>query len=148
MTPQTLTAPDRITAGKLEIAVTRVPRTRAMPRAKDLGFGRVFTDHMFAMDYEEGKGWFDARIIPYGPIAMDPGASALQYGQAMFDGCKAFRAMDGRILLFRNERHAARLSEGAPRLGMVAPDRETISAAMKTMVGFERDWVPSEPGTS
>jgi branched-chain amino acid aminotransferase len=148
MTSATLTTPDRITVGKLDIAVTRVPRTRALPRASELGFGRIFTDHMFAMDYEEGKGWFGARIIPYGPISMDPAASALQYGQAMFDGCKAFRAKDGRVLLFRNDRHAARLAEGAPRLGMVAPDREIISAAMKTMVAFERDWVPSEPGTS
>ncbi|HQZ16467.1 MAG TPA: branched chain amino acid aminotransferase, partial [Vicinamibacteria bacterium] len=73
-----------------------------MPKAAELGFGRIFTDHMFAMDYEEGRGWFDARIVPYGPIAMDPGASALHYGQAMFDGCKAFRAKDGRVLLFRN----------------------------------------------
>jgi len=87
MTSTTLTAPDQITAGKLEIKVTRVPRTRAMPSAKDLGFGRIFTDHMFAMDYEEGRGWFNARIVPYGPIPMDPGASALHYGQALFDGC-------------------------------------------------------------
>lgn len=148
MTSTTLTAPDQITAGKLDIKVTRVPRTRVMPKAADLGFGRIFTDHMFAMDYEEGRGWFDARIVPYGPIPMDPGASALHYGQAMFDGCKAFRAKDGRVLLFRNKRHAARMSEGAPRLGMPAPDPDTIHEAMKALVDFERDWVPNEPGTS
>jgi len=116
----TALTPDVITAGKLEISVTRVPRTRAMPPAKELGFGRIFTDHMFAMDYEEGRGWFDARIIPYGPIALDPGASALHYGQAMFDGLKAFHAQDGRVLLFRGQRHAARMSDGAPRLGMAS----------------------------
>lgn len=148
MTSTTLNPPDQIVAGKLDIRVTRIPRTRVMPKAAELGFGRIFTDHMFAMDYEEGLGWFDARIIPYGPIAMDPGASALQYGQAMFDGCKAFRSKDGRILLFRGQRHAARLSDGAPRLGMVAPDRELVHEAMKTLVHFERDWVPSEPGTA
>ena len=80
--------PDVITTGKLEIKVTRIPRTRVLPPAKELGFGRIFTDHMFAMDYEEGRGWYDARIIPYGPLALDPGASALHYGQAMFDGLK------------------------------------------------------------
>jgi branched-chain amino acid aminotransferase len=148
MTSTTLTAPDQILTGKLDIKVTRVPRTRAMPKAPELGFGRVFTDHMFALDYEEGHGWFDARIVPYGPIAMDPGASALQYGQAMFDGCKAFRAKDGRILFFRGQRHAARLSDGAPRLGMVAPDRETVYQAITTLIHLERDWIPSEPGTS
>ena len=148
MTSTTLNPPDQITAGKLDIKVTRVPRTRVLPPAKELGFGRIFTDHMFAMDYEEGRGWSDARIVPYGPIAMDPGASALHYGQAMFDGCKAFRAKDGRVLLFRGRRHAARISDGAPRLGMVAPDAETVHSAMTALVNFERDWVPSEAGTS
>ena len=144
----TITAPEILRRGALEIRVSSVPRTRPMPAAQDLGFGRIFTDHMFAMDYEEGRGWFDARIVPYGPIPMDPGASALHYGQAMFDGCKAFRSKDGRILLFRGRRHAARLSEGAPRLGMVAPDAEAVRDAMMALVDFERDWVPAEPGTS
>lgn len=148
MTSTTLNPPEVIHAGKLEIQVTRVPRTRTMPGAAELGFGRIFTDHMFAMDYEEGRGWFDARIIPYGPIAMDPGASALHYGQAMFDGLKAFRSKDGKVRLFRGKRHAARLADGAPRLGMVAPDAETIHEAMKALVNFERDWVPAEAGTS
>lgn len=148
MTSTTLNPPDRIAAGKLDIKVTRIPRTRVMPKATELGFGRIFTDHMFAMDYEEGRGWFDARIVPYGPMALDPAASALQYGQAMFDGCKAFRARDGRVLLFRGRRHAARLSDGAPRLGMVAPDREVVHEAMTALIHFERDWVPTEPGTS
>jgi branched-chain amino acid aminotransferase len=148
MTTTTLNPPDQIVTGKLDIKVTRIPRTRKMPSAAELGFGRIFTDHMFAMDYEEGRGWFDARIVPYGPIAMDPGASALHYGQAMFDGCKAFRAADDRVLLFRGRRHAARLSDGAPRLGMVAPSADEIHEAMTSLVHSERDWVPSEPGTS
>lgn len=134
--------------GKLDIKVTRTPRTRTMPVAADLGFGKIFTDHMFIMDYEDGRGWFDARIVPYGPLAIDPGASALHYGQAMFDGCKAFRAKDGRVLLFRGRRHAARLSDGAPRLGMVAPSTEDVYEAMSRLVQLERDWVPAEAGTS
>lgn len=148
MTSTATLIPDAIHAGGLEIKVTRVPRTRSMPKAADLGFGKIFTDHMFAMDYEEGRGWFDARIVPYGPIAMDPGASALHYGQAMFDGCKAFKAKDGRVMLFRGRRHAARLSDGAARLGMVAPSRDQVYEAMVRLVDFERDWVPDEPGTS
>jgi branched-chain amino acid aminotransferase len=148
MTSATLVSQEPVAKGKLDIKVTRIPRTRALPAAKDLGFGRIFTDHMFAMDFEEGRGWFDARIVPYGPIPMDPGASALHYGQAMFDGCKAFRAKDGRILLFRGRRHAQRLTDGAPRLGMVAPDAATVHEAMCALVDFERDWAPKEPGTA
>lgn len=148
MTSTTLNPPDQITVGKLDIKVTSVPRTRSLPPAAELGFGRIFTDHMFAMDYEDGRGWFDARIVPYGPLALDPGASVLHYGQAMFDGLKAFRAKDGTVRLFRGRRHAARLSDGAPRLGMVAPDTDTIYDAMRALVDFERDWVPGEPGTS
>lgn len=148
MTSTTLTAPETSTASKIQIAITRAPRTRTMPKASALGFGKVFTDHMFAMDYEEGRGWFGARIVPHGPISLDPGASCLQYGQAMFDGCKAFRTKDGRVQFFRGRRHAARLAHGAPRLDMVAPDAESIYQAMSALVDFERDWVPSEPGTS
>lgn len=147
----TITAPaptePNITS-KLDIKITRVPRTRAMPKADDLGFGRIFADHMFAMNYKEGRGWFDARIVPHGPISIDPGASSLHYGQAMFDGCKAFRASDGRVLLFRGRRHAARMTDGAPRLGMVAPDADTIHQAMMALVDLERDWVPKDPGTA
>ena len=148
MTSTTLNPLDTATIGQLDIKVTRVPRTRVMPKAADLGFGKIFTDHMFAMDYEDGRGWFDARIVPYGPIAMDPGASALHYGQAMFDGCKAFRAKDGRVLLFRGLRHAARLTDGAPRLGMIAPSTAQVHEAMTRLVDFERDWVPDEAGAS
>jgi branched-chain amino acid aminotransferase len=119
-----------------------------MPSASELGFGRIFTDHMFAMNYEEGRGWSDARITPHGPLSIDPGASALHYGQAMFDGCKAFRSRDERVQLFRGRRHAARMASGAPRLGMVAPDADTIHQAMMALVDFERDWVPAEPGTA
>jgi branched-chain amino acid aminotransferase len=148
MTSSVLATAERITLGKLDVAITKTPRTRAMPPASELGFGRVFTDHMFAMDYDVSRGWFDPRIVPFGPIAMNPAASALHYGQAMFDGCKAFRATDGRVRLFRGRKHAARLSDGAPRLGMVAPDASIVHDAMMALVDFERDWVPSEPGTS
>lgn len=148
MTTATMNPPERIVMGALDISVTRTPRTRPMPSAKDLGFGKIFTDHMFAMNYEEGRGWYDARIVPHGPLSIDPAASALQYGQAMFDGLKAFRARDGRILVFRGARHAARLTNGAPRLGMVAPPADVVHAAISSLVKFEKDWVPSEPGTS
>lgn len=132
----------------LDIRIQAAPRTRTLPAAKDLGFGRHFADHMFAMDYEEGKGWHSARIVPYGNLSLDPAASALHYGQAMFDGLKAFRANDGRILMFRGDRHARRLSEGAPRLGMPGPSPEAIFEAMRALVWHERDWVPSGHGTS
>jgi branched-chain amino acid aminotransferase len=137
-------------AATLPITITSIPRTRPMPRAADLGFGRHFTDHMFAMDYDEDRGWHSARIVPYGSLALDPAAAALHYGQAMFDGLKAFRSQDraGAIRLFRADRHARRLCDGAPRLGMPAPAPEVVLEAMRALVWQERDWVPSEPGTA
>ena len=148
MTSATLNPPEKILAGTLDISVTPTPRTRAMPAAKDLGFGKVFADHMFAMDYEEARGWYGARIVPHGPIAIDPAASVLHYGQAMFDGLKAFSTRDGRVLIFRGARHAARLAKGAPRLGMVAPSADVVHAAIRALVKFEKGWVPREPGAS
>lgn len=141
MAPSTL-------ARAFEIQVTSTATNRALPAAKDLGFGRHFTDHMFAMDYDEERGWHGARIVPYGPLSLDPAASALHYGQSMFDGLKAFRASDGRILMFRGDKHAERLAKGAPRLGMPAPPEEAIVEAMHALVWHERAWVPSDPGTA
>jgi len=132
----------------LDIKITPVARTRTMPRSADLGFGKIFTEHMFTTEYEEGRGWFNAQIVGHGPLALDPGASCLHYGQALFDGCKAFKTRDGKVQLFRGRRHAARMAEGAPRLGMIAPDAGAIHQAIMALVHFERDWVPSDPGTA
>jgi branched-chain amino acid aminotransferase len=77
---------------------------------------------MFVAEWTSQRGWHDARIVPYGPMSFDPAASVLHYGQAMFEGMKAFRGADGKVRLFRVERHARRMAEGAPRLCMPPPD--------------------------
>jgi branched-chain amino acid aminotransferase len=119
----------------------------SMPGDNHLSFGTIFTDHMLRAEYEEGRGWLNYRIEPYGPLSFDPAAAVLHYGQSVFDGLKAFRSDDGRVRLFRPEKHIERLSASARRLCMPALD----SAALSWLVEFvrtEQDSVPSTPGTS
>ena len=130
----------------IEVRATSHPRPHT-PEA-DLGFGRVFTDHMFVMEYSRDRGWHHQRIEPYGAISLDPAAGVFHYGQAMFEGFKAFRAADGRVLLFRPDRHCHRMSEGAKRICMPAVDPGYMQYAITELVKRDRDWVPSSPGTS
>ena len=81
-----------------------------------LSFGDLFTDHMFIMNYTEGQGWHDPRIVPYGPISLDPAAMILHYGQEVFEGMKAYRAEDGRVLLFRPQENFKRTGYRTPRI--------------------------------
>ena len=83
------------------IRITRTTTKKPRPQDKHLGFGTVFTDHMFLMDFEEEKGWYDPRVEPYGPLSLDPATAVLHYSQALFEGLKAFRGRDGKIRLFR-----------------------------------------------
>jgi branched-chain amino acid aminotransferase len=126
------------------IAGTRKPR----PPETELGFGRFFSDHFFALDYSTEKGWYDARLIPYGPLSVDPAAGVFHYGQAMFEGSKAFRTKDGKICLFRPEAHASRMTSGAPRLCMPCPPEDDMLAAIKALVKLDQDWVPHADGTA
>lgn len=130
----------------IRIEVTKSPKVK--PPEKDLGFGKFFSDHMFATDWSPEQGWHDARIVPYGPLPIDPAAGVLHYGQAMFEGAKAFRAKDGAINLFRIDRHCQRIAHGAPRLCMPAPDPQELERAIHALVRLEHDWVPRSPGTS
>lgn len=132
----------------MEIEIRRAVELKPHPSASELAFGRVFTDHMFVMDHSVDRGWHDPRIVPYGPFSLEPAAGVFHYGQAMFDGLKAFRTRDGRVRLFRPDRHCRRLSEGAPRLCMPAVDPDFMLEALVALVRLERDWVPSAPGTS
>src|SRR5262249_53864104 len=113
-----------------------------------LGFGKFFTDHMFVMDWAAGKGWHGARVVPYGPLSLDPAAAVLHYGQAMFEGLKAFRTRDGRVQLFRVDRNVQRMHDGAPRLPMPAPPLDLLTDGIAAVVKVDRDWVPSTVGHS
>ena len=99
-----------------EIKVTLTETPKQNPAEDGLGFGKYFSDHMFMMDYNEEKGWHDPRIIPYGPIALDPSASVFHYAQEVFEGLKAYRTADGTIQLFRPEENFKRLNSSNDRL--------------------------------
>ena len=121
----------------LHISITRSKQARPKPPASDLGFGRFFTDHMFLADCD-GGAWSHGRVVPYGPLALDPAAAALHYGQTLFEGMKAYRSKKGRALVFRPGLHAARLNASAKRLCMPAlPEAHKLSAKAAN-VGF--DW--------
>lgn len=130
----------------IQKTLTTAPKT--LPPSDKLGFGNFFTDHMFVAKFREGKGWYDARIEPYGPISIDPGASVFHYGQALFEGMKAFRQQDGRIVFFRPEFNHQRLAEGAARMCLDAPPKELFMEGMKELVKVDERWIPSEPNTS
>ena len=132
----------------MEIAVRLTTAPKAKPDGTKLGFGQVFTDHMFMMDYNPEQGWHNPCIVPYGPLELDPATAVFHYAQAVFEGMKAFRAVDGRVLLFRPWLNLERLNRSNERMCIPKVDPEFVLKAMKQLVDVERDWVPSAPGTS
>ena len=131
-----------------EIAITRTTTPKQPPADETLAFGKVFTDHMFMMEYDEGQGWHDPRIVPYAPFTMDPACCVLHYGQAIFDGAKAFRGKDGQIRLFRLKDHAARVNRSAGFLCIPEIDPAMIEESIRALVEVDQRWVPSMEGTS
>nr|WP_295680994.1 branched-chain amino acid aminotransferase [uncultured Lachnoclostridium sp.] len=133
----------------LNIRYEKTTAPKELPTADNpLKFGTIFTDHMFLMDYEEGKGWHDARIVPYGPISLEPSAMVFHYGQEMFEGLKAYKAEDGRTLLFRPNKNAERANNSNKRLCMPTMPEEDFVDAVKAVVKIDERWIPTKPGTS
>lgn len=118
-----------------------------IPTSK-LEFGKYFTDHMFLMNYSVSEGWHDPRIVPYGPFTFDPAAMVFHYGQAIFEGMKAFRTKDNKIFLFRPDKNAERLNISNERLSIPPIDETDFVNYIKTLVEIEKDWVPYDEGTS
>lgn len=131
----------------MDIKITKTTVLKPKPKDDELVFGTVFTDHMFIMDYTEGKGWHDPRIVPYGPISLDPSAMVLHYGQAIFEGMKAYRNGDD-ILLFRPYKNMSRVNISNDRLCIPAIDEEFAVKAVRELVELEKDWVPKSKNTS
>src|SRR5262249_18428328 len=129
---------------RINLATTR----KARPKDSELTFGTVFTDHMFVCDFQEEKGWYDPRVEPYGPLSLEPACAVLHYAQAVFDGLKAFRGRDGKIRLFRPQKHVERLNRSAEGLCIPPVDPDLSLRALVTLVGVDRDWVPGTMGTS
>ena len=133
----------------MEIKVTKTTNPKTKPaKGEKLGFGKIFTDHMFMMNYTEGKGWHDARIVPYGAIELEPAAMVFHYGQEMFEGLKAYKGADGKIRLFRPDMNAKRANASNERLCIPEIPEDIFVEAIKEVVKIDADWVPEEDGTS
>lgn len=132
---------------EIKLVKTTTPKQKPADEAS-LGFGKFFTDHMFIAEYSVGKGWHDARIVPYGPLSIDPASPVLHYGQEIFEGLKAYRRKDGGIQLFRPMENALRMNRSAERICMPPLDPEFQVKAMKMLIQLEEDWIPSSEGTS
>jgi len=135
----------------MEIKVTAAKPDQMKKKPTDdskLGFGDIFSDHMFLMDYEAGKGWFDPRIEAYRNLSLDPAAMILHYGQEVFEGLKAYRGKDGGIYLFRPRENFKRLNRSSVRLCMPEVDVDLVMEGLRELVLLDRDWVPGSPGTS
>lgn len=137
----------RIVMQEIKKQLTKTPKPKPSNESK-LGFGAIFTDHMFVMNYDTGEGWHDPRIVPYAPLELDPSAMCLHYGQEVFEGLKAYRAADGRVLLFRPEENFKRLNRSNKRMCIPQLDEELVLEGLKELIKVEKDWIPSQEGTS
>ena len=132
----------------MEIKYQLVKEKKAKPDPSTLGFGRIFTDHMFMMDYTPDKGWHDARIVPFGPLSLHPACTALHYGSEIFEGLKAYRRADGKVQLFRPTENIRRMNNSAERLCLPQIPEDVALEILLAFVRTEEDWTPSAPGTS
>ena len=133
----------------MEIRIEKIASPKAKPEDESkLGFGHIFTDHMFIMDYDAGKGWHDARIVPFGNISISPASMVLHYAQEIFEGLKAYRTPDGGIQFFRPIENIKRLNVSAERLVIHQLPVEDGLQALHALVELDKDWVPSAEGTS
>ena len=132
----------------MEIKITKTACKKQKPDPASLGFGKYFTDHMFLMDYTKGKGWHDARIVPFGDISLSPSAMVFHYGQEMFEGLKAYAADDGSIQLFRPQKNIERMNRTNRRLCIPQVDPDFVLEALKALVSIDADWVPEGKDTS
>ncbi len=132
----------------MEIKITKKEVLGSIKDESTLGFGKVFTDHMFIMDYAEGKGWHDARIVPFQNLSIHPASTVLHYGSEIFEGLKAYRTSDGTIQLFRPMENIKRLNRSAERMCLPTIDEEDALQALTTFIEIEKNWVPKKEGTS
>ncbi len=132
----------------MEIKVTQADTNRTRPEDSALGFGQVFTDHMFVMDYSEENGWHDPRIEPYADFSISPAAMVLHYGQAIFEGLKAYKTPAGKIHLYRARDNFERMNRSAEGMCIPRIDIDFVMDAMKQLIRLEEKWIPETIGTS
>ena len=129
---------------EIQIERTKNPKQKPTDQSK-LGFGKIFTDHMYVMPYNKEQGWHDPKIVPYQPITLEPSAMVFHYGQEMFEGLKAYKAADGRVLLFRPDKNIARANRSNDRLCIPEIPEDDFLNALKTLVSVDKDWIPPSP---
>ncbi len=132
----------------LNIKYEHTTTKKEKPDYSKLGFGKYFTDHMFLMNYSVDKGWHDARIVPYGPISLDPSAMVFHYAQELFEGMKAYNDPNGKIRLFRPDKNIERMNRTCRRLCVPEIDPADALEAITAIVKCDKDWIPTLPGTS
>lgn len=132
----------------MNIQFVEAEKLKTKPDIHELGFGKKFTDYMFVMDYEEGKGWINPRIVPYGPISLDPCCAVLHYGQELFEGLKAYINKDGKVVMFRPTMNAKRFNNSGKRMCIPAIPEEDFVQAINDLVKVEQAWIPEGSDTS
>jgi branched-chain amino acid aminotransferase len=132
----------------MQLSIKKTDNIKPKPDESSLGFGTIFTDHMFNMDYSVEKRWYNPRIEPYAAIDMDPSTMVLHYGQGVFEGLKAYRTASGDVRLFRPAQNFKRLNRSSNIICIPEIDESFALDALKQLITVEKDWVPSLPGTS
>ncbi len=130
----------------IEINPTTSSRIHEMD-FENIGFGKIYADHMFVADYSNGK-WKDCRVIPFDKMPLSPATSAIHYGQSIFEGLKAFKAADGKAQIFRPDRNAARLNKSAKRMAMPELPEEIFMNGLRSLINIDMDWIPTVTGSS
>lgn len=132
----------------MQLTITKSDTLKPKPDESSLGFGTIFTDHMFNMDYNLDNGWHNPRIEPYTAIEMDPATMVLHYGQAVFEGLKAYKTDSDSVQFFRPKDNFKRLNRSCRMLCIPAFDEDFVFDAMKQLIVLEKDWIPNAPETS
>ena len=133
-------------SNRFSVELTKNPKQK--PDPDSLRFGTVFTDHMFVMDYDPENGWHDGKIVPYGPLALDPATVVFHYGQEMFEGLKAYKTKEGKVQLFRPDMNAKRTNNTNRRMCIPQIDEQVYIDAIKELVAVDKDWIPQKPDTA
>ena len=133
-------------SNRFSVELTKNPKQK--PDPDSLRFGTVFTDHMFVMDYDPENGWHDGKIVPYGPLALDPATVVFHYGQEMFEGLKAYKTKEGKVQLFRPDMNAKRTNSTNRRMCIPQIDEQVYIDAIKELVAVDKDWIPQKQDTA
>ncbi|MGJ9383361.1 branched-chain amino acid aminotransferase [Salipaludibacillus sp. CF4.18] len=131
-----------------KLVINENPNKKTKPDPDNLKFGKLFTDHMFTMEYSREKGWFQPQIVPYAPVSLEPASMIFHYGQSVFEGLKAYRDENNDVLLFRPDENLKRLNRSNGRLSIPPINEELVMDYLKQLISLEKDWIPQAEGTS